>query len=170
MQKNINPVDKNSPEYLTAQVNGARYALLLVIVFTLVNLVLLVTNSDRYFLFAAAIPYYLTMIATVLDGVSFGGSYQITALVISAVILVVYLLCWLLSKKNNHWLITSLVLFIGDTLGLLAVCFLILGEPLSGILDYLIHAWVLYQLIQGVRCSGKLKTARTLGDIPVEGR
>ena len=37
--------------------NTTRYNLLLVIGFTLVNIILLVTNSDRYFLFSAYIPY-----------------------------------------------------------------------------------------------------------------
>lgn len=57
MQKNVNPVDKNSPEYLLKQIAGGRYSLLLILIFTVVNLVLLLVDSDRYFLFSASVPY-----------------------------------------------------------------------------------------------------------------
>lgn len=50
--------NKTSERYtLENKYNTTRYNLLLVIGFTLINIVLLVTNSDRYFLFSAYIPY-----------------------------------------------------------------------------------------------------------------
>ena len=46
--------NKTSERYtLENKYNTTRYNLLLVIGFTLINIVLLVTNSDRYFLFSA---------------------------------------------------------------------------------------------------------------------
>lgn len=156
MQKNINPVDKNSPEYLLKQVAGGRYSLLLILIFTVANLVLLLVDSDRYFLFSASVPYYFTafgigMDSAFSDGI---GTFTITALVISLLILGVYLLCWILSKKHTGWLTTALVLFCVDTVGLLFLSYIF---ETSNLLDFLLHAWAIYELAHGIYCAGKLK-------------
>ncbi len=157
MQKNVNPVDKNSPEYLSRQVAGGRYSLLLILIFTTVNLVLLLLDTNRYFLFSASIPYFLTVLGMVIDYNLGGTTCTYTALVISAVILVVYLVCWFQGKNHTGWLITALALFVVDTLGLLYCVFILIGEPAAFIMDYLFHGWAVYELIQAVRCAGKLK-------------
>lgn len=159
MQKNINPEDKNSPEYLTRQIAGGRYSLLLILIFTVVNLVLLLLDANRYFLFSASVPYYLTVFGigmdnTLADGI---GTFTVTSLVISALILGVYLLCWVLSRKKTGWLGAALVLFCIDTVGLLLFTFSLMDSPLSNLTDILLHCWAIYQLYHAVRCAGKLK-------------
>ena len=156
MQKNINPVDKNSPEYLLKQVAGGRYSLLLILIFTVVNLVLLLVDANRYFLFSASVPYYFTAFGMEMDSVVSGGigTYTITALVISLMILGVYLACWLLSKKHIGWLTAALVLFCVDTAGLLVFSYLF---ETSNLLDILLHAWAIYERAYAIRCAGKLK-------------
>ena len=156
MQKNVNPVDKNSPEYLLKQIAGGRYSLLLILIFTVVNLVLLLVDSDRYFLFSASVPYYFTAFGIGMDSALSGGigTFTITALVISLLILAVYLLCWILSKKRTGWLTAALVLFCVDTVGLLFLSYIF---ETSNLLDFLLHAWAIYSLANGVYCAGKLK-------------
>ena len=156
MQKNVNPVDKNSPEYLLKQIAGGRYSLLLILIFTVVNLVLLLVDSDRYFLFSASGPYYFTAFGIGMDSALSGGigTFTITALVISLLILAVYLLCWILSKKRTGWLTAALVLFCVDTVGLLFLSYIF---ETSNLLDFLLHAWAIYSLANGVYCAGKLK-------------
>ncbi len=159
MQRNVNPVDKNSPEYLTKQVAGGRYSLLLILIFTTVNLVLLLVDANTYFLFSASIPYFLTAFGMGMDmGMALGeNTYTYTALAISAVILIVYLVCWFMGKKRPGWLVAALVLFIVDSLGLLYVTFALLENPAESIMDFLFHGWAIVELIQAVRCAGKLK-------------
>ena len=156
MQKNVNPVDKNSSEYLLKQIAGGRYSLLLILIFTVVNLVLLLVDSDRYFLFSASVPYYFTAFGIGMDSALSGGigTFTITALVISLLILAVYLLCWILSKKRTGWLTAALVLFCVDTVGLLFLSYIF---ETSNLLDFLLHAWAIYSLANGVYCAGKLK-------------
>ena len=61
--------NKTSERYtLENKYNTTRYNLLLVIGFTLINIVLLVTNSDRYFLFSAYIPYTVATLGMILCG------------------------------------------------------------------------------------------------------
>ena len=149
-------VDKNSREYLESKVKNARFSLLLVLIFTVVNLVFLLTDGNTYFLFSASVPYYLTAFGMGMD-LELGGSvFTTTALVISAVILAAYLLCWIFSKKRIGWYVVALVLFAIDTalLVLLALEFAILKDS---IMDLVFHGWVVLELCQALSCHKKLK-------------
>ena len=107
--------------------NSARMNLLIVVAFTVINLILLVTNSDTYFLFSAFVPYFITVIGMVLCGrfpmedysdasglqfVFLDDSVFVVLLVISIIITLFYFLAWLMSSKNRGgWLIFALVFF-----------------------------------------------------------
>ena len=146
MAKQAPTRQKLQQRYATARVN-----LLLMMIFTVVNIVLLFTPMDLMMLFSAAVPYY---------GVAFGifvevPAFLIFTLVVAAVILVLYLLCWIFSKKHVAWMIVALVLFAIDTLMLIPATLLLLETP--PILDFVFHALVLYYLILGTVSGCKLK-------------
>lgn len=148
--------------------NSARANLLLVVIFTVINIILLITQSNSYFLFSAFIPYIL-----VGEGMLFCGMYPpeyytdelagmefldksvfTVMLVIAVVIIAVYLLCWIFSKKNKvGWLIAALVLFVVDTLGMFALS----GFSSDSIIDVVFHIWVIWSLGSGVVAYNKLK-------------
>ena len=71
--------------------------------------------------------------------------------------MVVYLLCWLLSKKRAGWLTVALVLFIIDTVALVVITFALYESPVGKLVDFLLHIWVIVELIQAVRGSKKLQ-------------
>lgn len=104
MRKKANSVDKNSPEYWAKMITGGRASLLLIVVLTVVNIVLLLIEADRYFVFSASIPYYLTAFAMGMDSVfSSGiGTYTIIAIVISVIVVGIYLLCWGAGRKETR--------------------------------------------------------------------
>lgn len=155
MAFNNQNVDKNSREYLTQKRNTGRSTLLLILIFTVINIVTLVTETDYYFLFSAAVPYYLTVFGMIFDEWVI-GTFTTTALVVAAVILAVYLLCWLLSKKRRGWLIAALVLFIVDTVALLLFS-LALEMLADNILDFLFHGWAIWELIAAWKADKKLQ-------------
>ena len=129
----------------------ARGNLLLMIVFTLLNIVLLFTGSDVMWLFSATIPYYVVIFGVVSEDAVF----LTINVVIAAIGLLAYLLCWIFSKKRYGWMIAALVMFIVDTLAMVGL-FLLAGE-FSGIMDLVFHAWILYYLFLGVTNGRKLK-------------
>lgn len=148
-----------TPEYLYKQVAGARSSLLMVIIFTVVNLAMLLLESGRYFLFSASVPYYMTAIGMGMDlgsGEAGIGTFTIVALVISAVILVFYLLCWLLSKKHPGWFVVAMIGFLLDTLALVGMC-LLMGMLAESIMDLVFHGWVVVELIRAIGANKKLK-------------
>ena len=130
---------------------AARGNLLLMLVFTLLNIVLLFTGSEIMLLFSATIPYY----AVIFGVVSENAVFLTINVVIAAIGLLAYLLCWIFSKKRYGWMIAALVLFIMDTLAMVGL--FLLAEEFSGILDLVFHVWVLYYLFLVVMNGRKLK-------------
>ncbi len=146
----------------TSKYETARRNLLLVVVFTVVNIVLLLLNANTYFLFSAYVPYTIAVFARFLCGMLpdeyyvgydvefFPESVFYVVLAIAAVIVVFYLLCFIFSGKNRYgWLITALVLFALDTV------VMVLNLDFSAfdyhtIIDIVFHAWIIYILVSGV--------------------
>lgn len=154
-------------EILANKYQSARHNILLVVVFTLVNIILLVTNSNTYFLFSASIPYYIVDLGMFLCG-KYPAEYYLdvgvidpmsnaffaVTLVVAAVILVLYLLGWIFSKKPRvGWMIFALVFFVIDTLGMLWW----VGISSDMIIDVVFHGWVIVSLASGIRSYFKLK-------------
>lgn len=154
----MNKNQKLSPEYLQKQMAGARSALLAVLIFSVVNQAMLLLDTGTYFLFSASVPQFLTSFGMIMDFVAYYriGLFTCIALAISVVILGLYLLCWLLSKKHPGWLIAALVFFILDTAFLL-VRGLLMGSLVGNIIDLVFHGWVIFQLSIGISANAKLK-------------
>ncbi len=147
---------------------SARGNLLLVVAFTVINIVLAVINSGTYFLFSACIPYALVLVGMVLCGMYSGEEFAdvllgmeyldksvfVIFLAIALVLLSLYLLSFIFSKKNRvGWLIFALVLFSLDTL----VVFVFGGLAMDNLIDIAFHVWVIVSLSIGIHSCGKLK-------------
>lgn len=159
---------------LKSKYSAARINLLVVVLFTLFNILMLVSNSGSYFLFSASIPYILTDL-----GMFFCGRYPDEfytgefegmlfadqslfwgMLIISILILGVYTLCWFLSRNHNvKPLKAALVLFCIDT-GVM-----LLNYGFTAIIDLAFHVWVIYILVMGIKAHKKLQE---LPDEPIE--
>ena len=145
---------KNSPGDLEQKYKYARENLLIMIALTVVNVILLFVKSDMMLLFSATVPYISAIL-----GIGFVKSGILTISVlffgIAFVSLAFYFLCWIFSKKHYGWMIAALVMFSIDTV-VLVISYL-LAEDFSGIVDFIIHAIVLFYLITGVINGRKLK-------------
>ena len=155
---------------------GARRDILIVLGFTIINIILLLVNANTYFLFSAYIPFMIADTAMFLCGkypaefyegyaIEFQGQgVFVVLLVIAAVILVMYLLSWFFSDKGRvGWMVFAAVLFGLDTLGMV----LLGGLSLDYAFDILFHAWFLYSLISGVCAYYKLKKLPPEEETPV---
>lgn len=169
-------------ETLTNKYMNARHNLLLVVGFTLINIILLVTNANSYFLFSAYIPYVIVDLGMALCGKYpaeyYGGEMEsmefldntffVITLVVAAVFLVLYLLSWLLCKKPRvGWMIFALVFFVIDTAGML----LLAGISADMIMDIVFHGWVIVSLSGAISAYFKLKKLpeeEVLVDVPVD--
>lgn len=147
--------------------NISRVNLLIAIVFTVINIFLVLVKADVYFLFSIFVPYFLAYTAALTKGIpngsvdANGDQLQLAndiifkVLMITAiVVLLIYLLAWIMSRKNYvGWLIFALFIFTFDSL----IMLFIKGISYQSLFDLLFHAWVIFYLIIGITSSFKLK-------------
>ncbi len=171
------PNTLSNKQVLETKYKNARSNLLLVLLFTIINIVLLVAKSDVYFLFSAYIPYALVTLGMAvcgmfpteyyteeLSGLEFlPTSVFAVILGIALVITAMYLISWIFSKNNKvGWLIFALVIFAIDTAGML----LFSEIQLDGIIDIAFHIWVIVSLSMGINACYKLKKLTPEEEIP----
>ena len=150
----------NNRQFLSqneAKFRNARLSLLLIVVFSAVN-IFSVVLLDTYFLFSAYIPQILASIGAMLYfDTGIVAIYFIFA-VIGLLTVVPYLLCWIFSKKKQGWMIAALVMFSLDSvLFLIDFVSLLMQGDFSYIIDLAIRVWALVSLIFGVKYGLKTK-------------
>ncbi|MBR0535731.1 MAG: hypothetical protein IIX14_05075 [Clostridia bacterium] len=163
---NAAPVSERAA--LQNKLNSARSNILLVVIFSVINTVLCLTGSMTYFLFSANLPYFATQMGVLYTGrfpaevygaewegfAFYPTSFLVIMAAISVACIVMYLLCWLLSKKHGYgWIIAALVFFIIDTGFMLLNAY----DFSEIILDIVFHIWVIVSLIMGISAAKKLK-------------
>ena len=168
-QNNPSPFHFNVGALAANKYGVARGNLLLVVILTVVNIILCALNANWYMLFSASVPYAVIFFASAavyypeesgflemgFEPVANPTTFLIVAVVIALILTVPYLLCWAFSKKHYGWMIGALVMFSLDTICM----FLVFSFDLSMIIDLLVHAWVLYYLIMGVKNGITVKKA-----------
>ncbi|MBE6939601.1 MAG: hypothetical protein E7457_02100 [Ruminococcaceae bacterium] len=130
---------------------SGRADLLLVVIFTAVNTLLALVGSYTYFLFSSYPAYLFAMYGRQFWEITREPSALVTGGLLAVLILAVYLVCWLLSKKHRVWLTVAAVVFVVDTV--LVLVDLITGGEVGYLMDLAFHVWVLVMLIRGVLCS-----------------
>lgn len=142
-------------EDVETKFNISRSNLLWVIAFSVINLLLALFNTEIFFLFSLTFPNILIEIGQLI-AIELNNSIFILVGVIMAIItIVLYVICYLLSKKYKAFILVSLILFSIDTIILLCVSVMTLN--ISSIIDIAVHIWVIYYLINGVKAWLNLK-------------
>ncbi len=152
--------------------------ILLIAVFSAVNLLLLLINSDKYFLFSAYIPYLLGDYAMFYTGrypeeyykefpdIQFVGTSFFAVFVAFAVgVVLFYFVCWFFARqKRAVWLALALGLFAIDTI----VMFVVVGFYIDMIIDVIFHVWAIVALALGISAYKKLKSIPAEAELPVD--
>ena len=110
-------------QLLESRYQSFRHEIIFMAFCTAINIILLLTKSNTYFLFSAFIPYFLVDFGMFwcgkypaetyneeFNGIKFADDSLLVILCALAFIgVALYLLCWILSKKKVKWLIIALV-------------------------------------------------------------
>ena len=165
--KNRQQANKTPKQQLELRYKSAVSNLLAVVLLTVINIVLLVTNSNRYFLFSAFLPYLAAdygmyfcgmypaeVYADLEDPLFADKSLLVIMLAVAAVVLLLYVLAYIFARKKKiGWLIFALVFFVIDTV----VMVILTGLSADNIFDLVIHAWVVVSLVRGIITYRDLK-------------
>lgn len=145
---------------LERQRNVAHYMLLATVIATVINILLLLTNTDMFIPYCAALPYYLTMLGNHFDGYTF-GTYTATGLVMAFVVLAIWLLIWWKAKTSAGWLKAGMIAVIIDTVLLAIFAFVFLEDPGSCLAEGLLHIAIIYEIYVGLSAGKKLRQIQT---------
>lgn len=147
-------IQMNEEYVVKKKYENARSNLLLVIIFSVLNVLFVLAESDLQFLFTASIPQIFSVFAYAFG---MGECYFYALLVIGG-----YLLCYFLAKKRYGWMVAALACFIIDWLALFfGHIFLFEVNLISLALDVAFHIWITVYLVSGVKygkkyCENKL--------------
>lgn len=136
---------------------AARSNLLIMLLLTVVNVALIVAEADVSFMFSAYLPQFFFALGSLMEVPAFMG----VMVAVTVVNLLLYLLCWIFSKKHWGWLLVATIVFVLDT-----VAMLLLMMPDFDVIGIVFHAWVLVYLIMGVAAGIKGKTAPAVPVVP----
>lgn len=168
-------------KYTRNSVNG-RHSLLAVILATVVSMVSLAL-ADFYFVFSAYLPFsfftegwygwqiangtYAYMNELAAEDIAYYtelGTFGLIYGIVMALIGVLgYFICWALAKKHPAALLIGTVFFGVDCA--LLVLNTVLTMDFSMAIDILLHAYIMYTMVQGVIANSKLKKLPA----PIEG-
>lgn len=125
--------------------DAARYAILGLVLVTILNVFLVLLESDSYYVSSVFASYFVSVV--------FEGALRI---IVPIVILAPFVAAFFLSKKSHVWMIVALVL---TTLDLLFVIYIGIALEILvyRILDILAHILVIVMLVLGVINGKKLK-------------
>lgn len=125
--------------------DAARYAILGLVLVTILNVFLVLLESDSYYVSSVFASYFVSVV--------FEGALRI---IVPIVILAPFVAAFFLSKKSHVWMIVALVL---TTLDLLFVIYIGIALEILvyRILDILAHIFVIVLLVLGVINGKKLK-------------
>ena len=153
---------------LYTRFSAARINMLLVVIFTAVNILTLLLTGSGFLPFTAAIPYQIVVIGMAACGFNTDEYYTQTGtqpvfdkgfiavfIIIALLILTLFILCWLFSKRRgaDKWLGFALALMSADTM----VAFL--GGNLStNFVDIIFHILILILLFSGIGAYKKLRS------------
>ena len=136
---------------LMKKYNLSRYNVLLFVIFTCVNIVMIMT-SDSYFLFSLTFPRFVQVVIELMIsdyGVPADSINYFVVGVIMAIPVLILLLSYFLTSRNRHlWLILPLVVIGLDSI--LALDLFIIG-------DIIFHLYMIGSIILGIYYGNKLK-------------
>lgn len=148
------------------QANMARYMLLGTVIATVINLVLLLVNSDFYIVYSSAVAYYLGWFGWLFDG-GIPGTMTAIGLTLAAIILVSYMLVWFFAKNSIAWLKAGLVMVAVDAAVLVALILLLNAGLTNFLWELALHGAVIYEIVMGISARQKL-SAFPLQEFPTE--
>ena len=133
---------------LRNKVKRANGSFLTMIVFTYVNIILLLIKSSIIFPFSAFVPSILTVAAALSMEENGVGAMEVVLIALAVLLASVFLWLYFLSKKRLTSLYIALVLFVVDSAVLL---YMSLENIPSSLVDIVFHIWVIATLIGLIR-------------------
>ncbi len=166
---------------LDDQYKVARFTLLLVLAFTVINLLMRISQTFVFFLFSANIPFYLLDLGMYYGGIyshpsqgviaagygSLGTLFFALMLGVAVLFVTAYFVCWLLSANRAIYLKIAFILFAVDTAFMtLTTLFGLADFSIFFLVDLALHGASLYLMGKGIAARRRLLALSTEAPAP----
>jgi hypothetical protein len=142
----------NEKTKLKITVNRGRYNLIFLVLTSVINIFTISSGSSLVLPYSSSISNY-----AVVFGCTGDKGLHIVGLMIACAVLMLFLICYLLSKTKPQYLIIAFTLVIADTLALLAIS--LYENSISNlftILDVFIHILITVYLLKAIKAYAAL--------------
>lgn len=142
----------NENTKLKISVNRGRYNLIFLVLTSVINIFTISSGSSLVLPYSSSISNY-----AVVFGCTGDKGLHIVGLMIACAVLMLFLICYLLSKTKPQYLIIAFTLVIADTLALLAIS--LYENSISNlftILDVFIHILITVYLLKAIKAYSAL--------------
>ena len=144
LPENMNPeLEMEMKRYQSSVANFGMAVLL-----SAVNVVLVVADADISFPFSAFFPTLIIIFGDQLAEESNLAIFSWIGIVLAVFSILIYAVCWFLSKKYRPFILVGFVIFILD---FLLIFPFILGGSWEVLVEIVFHIWVLCTLYSGVK-------------------
>ena len=147
---------------LSKRVRHGRNSLGVLLILSALNMVMIMMDVTAHWPYSVAMPYELTFFVKAMENGFFDGPWDNGPMTygfmgLGFLVLAVYLLCWIFSKKKGGWLMASAILYTVDSVALVIYVIAAITDPSLYLLDFGFHILALVELYMGAVAQKKLK-------------
>ena len=129
-------------------IQNGRMSLLLMIVFTFINIIIYFMHSSVSFPYSAFIPYIAVIFGDYLSTANGSISYMFVFSGIAILCLAVYIVGWFASRRKYGWFIVVTVFYLLDTVFM--GNFLWGSSTVDLLIDLALHGFILYSFARAI--------------------
>ncbi len=144
---------------LKIRVNRGRYNLIFIVLMSVINIFMISSGSEMFLPYSSSISNYSVALGIAESQKSGSDALRILGLVVACAVLMIFMVCYILSKSKPFYLIISLAVIFADTLVLAIIGGVngTLTSPLV-ILDIVIHILAIFYIASGIKAAKELRT------------
>jgi hypothetical protein len=157
-------------EILPRPIVYGRMVLLLMIVFTFLNIILYYMNSKISFPYSAFTPYFAVIFGDYLSATTGSLIFIIVFYIVALLFFAIYIFGWFASRKKFGWFIVVSIIYTLDTA---FMTYALIGTSgMELFINLALHAFIIYAFVNAalypIREKNRLKSSGKTADVIVE--
>ncbi len=134
-------------------ISRARYNLLFMILLSIINVYFVLSQGIIKIPFSSSLSTYSAVFSKAIAVQRSDESFCRVGILLASVVLCVYFVCYLLSKKKSLFLLISFVIFIFDTVLLIVISLILSQFNILTVFDMILHVITLFMLYSAVKST-----------------
>lgn len=156
----MNPFNTNDRKAdLKIRVTRGRYNLIFFVLMSVINIFLITSESEMLLPYSSSISNYSVALGITESLKSGSDTLRILGLIVACAVLLIFMVCYVLSKSKPLYLVIALAVISADTFALVIISGFN-GTLLSAytILDIVIHGLAIFYIVSAIKAAKELRS------------